>query len=1086
MPSGRATGRIFISYPNSEQQAVVGLRDRLRARGLDVIMDINLDMSAQEWRSALADAIEHSDKMLFLITPDSISAASNCPWEFEVAQAADKGIVTALFAPLDPKAIPDPISKIHFINLTEAEHYDARVDQVFDALCKDIEWEHKRTDLTRRAEEWAAGGERAFDLPGRNTVIRSAEEWRDNRPPGVAPPGSLVLRYIGQARRRYGRIQRIAVGVVVAFAFAAGGVAYNSVRAQRAAETAQAVAEDALRGAAINAAIAQENAAHLRENVLDVSVVKVLAEAARAETEATNLALEDTLRQREDLLYRLGLANVEATTGQANALAALAATELAQNRTNEAILLALASDDFLFSKAGAETEGRYDTPAMQILSAALGRHAEAYRHTVAARALTTAADTGRILVLDAEGQLLEMGAGPGGWRVEALSLDAQGLQGATDATVSADGQTLASVHGGTLIRLWSRTDGQGFEALPTVIDLRALRARLLPDAPAADDLPLVARQLTLSGDGQRLSFLMAIDQLAGGSEGITLEVQTGTILHETLTDSALSPAVYALSDDGDRLVAGNSDGRITLWPLTETGVGAAELETDLNGELNWMRVHHASADLRHFAWDQTIGGRRRGEEILFVADILAFGGPDAGDTAPETALTAEGRGPAADPKADALPPRQPDSGAETGDRATTDTKSDPQAPGGGDGGKTDEAGLAAAVSQVGQQSVAPDLGAVHTAVMSPDGRFVAARFDEGWVISELGAEGSRRLFDIPVRSFPGDDRVDIGRQLVFVDPYHVALVFEGHISVWRFRSEDMLARQAHDAAVASLAFHPDGRTLFSGGEGGAILRWDMELDAPTPTGIALDLERTAMALRTTQSGVVLASAQGDGTIALVDATTGVAREEWDAPATGLTDLALSPDGQMIAALYQSGQLLAFAAGQTDPMIDLADVGVYGAATLAISDSGSEIVIGAPGAAPSEMAASDDGTMMARVVGDADAAGGLPMATGTTRLETVSVGGAPHVLHLQSQLTIQRLGDDGDVTAMALSPDGRHAAIGYGDGSVAVYPIAPDAAGSSIFQLACARLATRDVPDLARTFGITIEDDICDAYAMTPE
>jgi WD40 repeat protein len=136
---------------------------------------------------------------------------------------------------------------------------------------------------------------------------------------------------------------------------------------------------------------------------------------------------------------------------------------------------------------------------------------------------------------------------------------------------------------------------------------------------------------------------------------------------------------------------------------------------------------------------------------------------------------------------------------------------------------------------------------------------------------------------------------------------------------------------AHGAPVRAVALSPDGRTLFTGGDGGEVRRWD----AATGNQLGEPLAHPAgvVGLVLNPDGTRLATACADGNVRLWDAATGRPCGQIGPCPGGVRALAFSPDGRTVAlgggdgtvrlGDPATGKLQDFAPGHTGAVLALA-------------------------------------------------------------------------------------------------------------------------------------------------------------------
>src|SRR5262249_47793856 len=125
---------------------------------------------------------------------------------------------------------------------------------------------------------------------------------------------------------------------------------------------------------------------------------------------------------------------------------------------------------------------------------------------------------------------------------------------------------------------------------------------------------------------------------------------------------------------------------------------------------------------------------------------------------------------------------------------------------------------------------------------------------------------------------------------------------KGEVTLWDFAAGKSRSFQAHDKGVFSLAFHPKGGTLVTGGYESPVRVWNLEsfVNEQVLTG---HTGNKVNAVVFSRDGGLLATAGSDRTALLWDAKTWKKSGEPEGPAADwITSLAFSRDGKALAAV----------------------------------------------------------------------------------------------------------------------------------------------------------------------------------------
>jgi WD40 repeat protein/serine/threonine protein kinase len=116
--------------------------------------------------------------------------------------------------------------------------------------------------------------------------------------------------------------------------------------------------------------------------------------------------------------------------------------------------------------------------------------------------------------------------------------------------------------------------------------------------------------------------------------------------------------------------------------------------------------------------------------------------------------------------------------------------------------------------------------------------------------------------------------------------------------------KELFPRQGHTAPLNAVAIGPDGRTLASAGEDGAVMVWNLATGRMVHTLSAHTDE--VFGLTFSRDGNLLASGSGDGTIVLWDVDKGTEVRRLKGHSRSYSRIWFSPDGRTLAAGAENG------------------------------------------------------------------------------------------------------------------------------------------------------------------------------------
>ena len=222
--------RIFISYSRNDFEIANQLGQRLSSAGFEIFVDKESISAGEKWQERLLQLIKKCDRVLFLISPDSV-ASDVCDWEINQAETEGKSILPVVVRDTPIESVPGRLQRIQFIEFSSL-NADRDAQEIVNSLNKNIEWERQKTEIHDWATSWDDRGRRFWDLRLSRAALSELEDWRDRQPQRALPPTALQLTYITSSNRAQVLITRVALsllGVLLFIASATAVYTYDTV-----------------------------------------------------------------------------------------------------------------------------------------------------------------------------------------------------------------------------------------------------------------------------------------------------------------------------------------------------------------------------------------------------------------------------------------------------------------------------------------------------------------------------------------------------------------------------------------------------------------------------------------------------------------------------------------------------------------------------------------------------------------------------------------------------------------------------------------------------------------------------------------
>ncbi|MGA8898348.1 SUMF1/EgtB/PvdO family nonheme iron enzyme [Bradyrhizobium sp.] len=198
--------RIFISYSRKDMAFADKLEAAVKARGFEVLIDREEIYAFEDWWKRIEALIGRADTVVFVLSPDAVKS------EVALKEVAHAASLNKRFAPIvcrriEDSGVPEPLRRLNFIFFDEPPRFEARADELAEALQTDIGWIREHTEYGEAARRWLAAG-RPSGLLLHSPTLEVAEHWMEVRPHGAPEPTEEIRALVAESRQGAQSAQR--------------------------------------------------------------------------------------------------------------------------------------------------------------------------------------------------------------------------------------------------------------------------------------------------------------------------------------------------------------------------------------------------------------------------------------------------------------------------------------------------------------------------------------------------------------------------------------------------------------------------------------------------------------------------------------------------------------------------------------------------------------------------------------------------------------------------------------------------------------------------------------------------------------
>ena len=149
--------RVFISYSRKDIAFADRLEAALKARSFEVLIDREEIYAFEDWWKRIEALIGRADTIVFVLSPDAVKSEVALK-EVTYAVSLNKRFAPIVCRRTEDSGVPEPLRRLNFIFFDEPPHFEARADELADALQTDIGWIRQHTEYGEAARRWLASG----------------------------------------------------------------------------------------------------------------------------------------------------------------------------------------------------------------------------------------------------------------------------------------------------------------------------------------------------------------------------------------------------------------------------------------------------------------------------------------------------------------------------------------------------------------------------------------------------------------------------------------------------------------------------------------------------------------------------------------------------------------------------------------------------------------------------------------------------------------------------------------------------------------------------------------------------------------
>src|SRR5215510_6551297 len=171
-----ANGSVFISYSRRDKAFVKKLNATLDSAGVQAWVDWEGIELASDWMETISEAIQNSDALLFIVSPDSVKSKI-CARELELGLQYNKKLIPILYRqPEKRQKLHKEISATNWVYMRKEDNFKQTLPKLIESINTDLDWVQQHTKLLSQANEWEKKNKNSSFLLG-GEKLGEAEHW---------------------------------------------------------------------------------------------------------------------------------------------------------------------------------------------------------------------------------------------------------------------------------------------------------------------------------------------------------------------------------------------------------------------------------------------------------------------------------------------------------------------------------------------------------------------------------------------------------------------------------------------------------------------------------------------------------------------------------------------------------------------------------------------------------------------------------------------------------------------------------------------------------------------------------------------